>query len=108
MHPLSVSQVSNLETSRRRVERPAFPSCFAAGHDPYAGDDRLLVHIKAGYPIMYHIHRFPLFNRRCRRGDLSRMNPKKRARGAGRPLAQVGVFEVPRVQLGYGLFHTKG
>jgi hypothetical protein len=53
------------------------------------------VHIKTGDPFMYHIHRFPLFNRRFRRGDLSRMNSKKRAREAGRPLAQVGVRGTP-------------
>jgi hypothetical protein len=49
-----------LETGRRRVERPALPSCLAAGHDPDAGDNRLLVHIKTGNPLMYHIHRSSL------------------------------------------------
>jgi hypothetical protein len=26
-------------------------------HDPHAGEDRLLVHIKTGNPLMHHIHR---------------------------------------------------
>jgi hypothetical protein len=50
---LSINEIHPLNFQKR-------PICFAAGHDPYAGDDRLLVHIKTGDPIMYHIHRFPL------------------------------------------------
>jgi hypothetical protein len=47
------------KTERRRVECPALPVCLAAGHDPYAGDERLLVHVKTGNPLMDHVHRFP-------------------------------------------------
>jgi hypothetical protein len=47
------------ETERRRVECPALPVRLAADHDPYAGDDRLLVHVKTGNPLMHHVHRFP-------------------------------------------------
>jgi hypothetical protein len=98
-----------LKTGCRRVECPALPGCLAANHYPYAGDDRLLVHIETGNALMHHVHCLPLSHLRCRRGDLSWMNSRKRAPGAAvPPLGFSGGVRGTRVKLVNGLFRTKG
>jgi hypothetical protein len=47
-----------LKSRRRGVERAALAADPGVHHDPHAGDDRLLVHIKAGYTLMNDVHPF--------------------------------------------------
>ena len=47
-----------LKSCRRGVERAALAADLGVHHDAHAGDDRLLVHIEAGYTLMNDVHPF--------------------------------------------------
>jgi hypothetical protein len=64
-------------------------------HDPYAGEDRLLVHIKTGNPLMHHIHRSFLHTCAAGVGTSHRRILVGSEGSDAAPLAFSGVFEPP-------------
>jgi hypothetical protein len=62
------------QTIRRRVECPALPRHLAASRKAHAGDNRRLVHIKTGNPLVHYLHRVSLHSCAASVGSQNKRN----------------------------------